>query len=53
MILHCSNIIADYFEENTSDELTNNPVFKSKLEKDALASQSTVSVLFNRMEEDT
>ena len=32
---------------------TNNPVFKSVLEKDALASQPTVSRFFNRMDEDT
>ena len=32
---------------------TNDPVFKSVLEKDALASQPTVSRFFNRMDEDT
>ena len=32
---------------------TNDPVFKSILEKDALASQPTVSRFFNRMDEDT
>ena len=42
-----------YFEDNTSDELTNDPVFKSVLEKDALASQPTVSRFFNRMDKDT
>jgi len=31
-------IIAGYFEDDASDELTNDPVFKSVLEKDALAS---------------
>ena len=46
-------IIAGYFEDDASDELTNDPVFKSILEKDALASQSTVSRFFNRMDEDT
>ena len=46
-------IIAGYFEDDASDELTNDPVFKSVLEKDALASQPTVSRFFNRMEEDT
>ena len=46
-------IIAGYFEDDTSDELTNDPVFKSVLEKDALASQPTVSRFFNRMDEDT
>ena len=46
-------IIAGYFEDDTSDELTNDPVFKSILEKDTLASQPTVSRFFNRMDEDT
>ena len=46
--------IDDYdVEDDTSDELTNDPVFKSVLEKDALASQPTVSRFFNRMDEDT
>ncbi len=46
-------IIAGYFEDDASDELTNDPVFKSVLEKDALASQPTISRFFNRMDEDT
>ena len=46
-------IIAGYFEDDASDELTYDPVFKSVLEKDALASQPTVSRFFNRMDEDT
>ena len=46
-------IIAGYFEDDASDELTNDPVFKAVLEKDALASQPTVSIFFNRMDEDT
>lgn len=46
-------IIASYFEDDASDELTNDSVFKSVLEKDALASQPTVSRFFNRMNEDT
>ena len=46
-------IITGYFEDDASDKLTNNPVFKSVLEKDALASQPTVSRFFNRMDEDT
>ena len=46
-------IIAGYFEDDASDELTNDPVFKSVLEKDAFASQPTVSRFFNRMDEDT
>ena len=45
--------IAGYFEDDASDELTNDPVFKSVLEKDALASQPTLSRFFNRMDEDT
>ena len=46
-------IIAGYFEDNASDELTNDPVFKAVLEKDAMASQPTISRFFNRMDEDT
>ena len=46
-------IIAGYFEDNASDELTNDPVFKTVLEKTALASQPTISRFFNRMDEDT
>ena len=46
-------IIAGYFEDDASDELTNDPVFRSILEKDTLASQPTVSRFFNRMDEDT
>ena len=46
-------IIAGYFEDDASDELTNDPVFKAVLEKSALASQPTVSRFFNRMDEDT
>ena len=42
-------IIAGYFEDDTSDELTNDPVFKSVLEKDTLASQPTVSRFFNKV----
>ena len=40
-------------EDDASDELTNDPVFKAVLHKDALASQPTVSRFFNRMDEDT
>ena len=46
-------IMAGYFEDDASDELTNDPVFKAVLEKTALASQPTVSRFFNRMDEDT
>ena len=35
-------IMAGYFEDDASDELTNDPVFKAVLEKSALASQPTV-----------
>ena len=38
---------------NTFDELTNDLVFKSVLEKELLVSQPTVSRIFNRMDEDT
>lgn len=41
-------IIAGYFEDDASDELT-----KAFLEKDALASQPRISRFFNRMAEDT
>ena len=46
-------LIAGYFEDDASDELTVDPVFKSVLKKDTLASQPTVSRFFNRMDEDT
>ena len=46
-------IIAGYFEDDASDELTNDPVFKSILEKNALASQPTISRFFHRMDGDT
>ena len=46
-------IIAGYFQDDASDELSNDPVFKSILEKNALASQPTVSRFFNRMNEET
>ena len=46
-------IIAGYFEDDASDELTNDPVFKTVLNKDALASKPMVSRFFNRMDEDT
>ena len=46
-------IIAGYFEDDASDEFTNDPVFKAILDKNNLASQPTVSRFFNRMDEDT
>ncbi len=46
-------IIAAYFEDDCADELTNDPVFRAALDKDALASQPTLSRFWNRMDEDT
>ena len=46
-------IMVGYFEDDASDELTKDPIFKAVLEKSALASQPTVSRFFNRMDEDT
>lgn len=46
-------IIAGYFQDNDSDELTDEPVFKALLGKKALASQPTISRFFNRMDDDT
>ena len=46
-------IISTYFEDDRADELTNEPVMTAILEKDALASQPTLSRFFNRMDEDT
>ena len=46
-------IISSYFEDDCADELTNEPVMTAILEKDALASQPTLSRFFNRMDGDT
>ena len=46
-------ILAGYFNDNDADELTNEPVFKSILGKNALASQPTLSRFWNRMDADT
>lgn len=46
-------IIAAYFEDDCADELTDDPVFTSILEKECLASQPTLSRFWNRMDEDT
>lgn len=46
-------IISAYFEDDCADELTNEPVMTAILDKDALASQPTLSRFFNRMDEDT
>ena len=46
-------IIAGYFEDDYSDELTNDPVFKAVMNKDTLASQPTILRFHNRMDEDS
>ena len=46
-------IISAYFEDDCADELTNEPVMTAILDKDALASQPTLSRFYNRMDEDT
>ncbi len=46
-------IFAAYFEDDCADELTNEPVMNAVLEKEALASQPTLSRFFNRMDETT
>ncbi len=46
-------IFASYFEDDCADELTNEPVMSTILEKEALASQPTLSRFFNRMDETT
>ena len=46
-------VIAGYFNDNDADELTNEPVFKSILDKKNLASQPTLSRFWNRMNETT
>ena len=46
-------VIAGYFEDDASDELTNDPVFIAVLNKDALASQPTISRFHNLMDEDS
>jgi hypothetical protein len=45
--------IAGYFQDDDADEFINDPVFNTLLEKDALASQPTMSRFFNRMDADT
>ena len=46
-------IIFAYFQDDCADELTLDPVFQAILDKESLASQPTLSRLFNRMDEDT
>ena len=43
-------IFAAYFEDDCADGLTNETVMSAVLEKDALASQPTLSRSFNRMD---
>jgi hypothetical protein len=45
--------IAGYFQDDDADELTNDPVFNTVLNKKTLASQPTMSRFFNRMDQDT
>ncbi len=46
-------ILGAYFEDDCADELTNDPVLKAILGKQALASQPTLSRFFNRMDDST
>ena len=46
-------IIAGYFEDDASDELNNDPVFKAVLNKEALASQPTISRFHNRLDKNS
>ncbi len=46
-------IISAYFEDDRADELTNEPVMTAVLDKDALASQPTLSRFWGRMDKDT
>ncbi len=46
-------IISAYFEDDCADELTNEPVMTAVLDKDALASQPTLSRFWGRMDKDT
>jgi hypothetical protein len=46
-------ILGAYFQDDCADELTNDPIFKAVLGKDALASQPTLSRFFNRMDDIT
>ncbi len=46
-------VLARYFNDNDADELTDEPVLNAILDKDALASQPTLSRFFNRMDDKT
>lgn len=43
-------ILGAYFEDDCADELTNDPILTSILEKRVLASQPTLSRFFHRMD---
>ena len=45
-------VISAYFQDDSADELTLDPVFNVILDKENLASQPTLSRFFNRMDED-
>ena len=45
--------LGSFFEDDCADELSNNPILTAILEKNALASQPTLSHFFNRMDEST
>ena len=44
-------VFAAYFEDDCANELTNEPVMRAVLDKEALASQPTLSRFFHRMDE--
>jgi len=46
-------IMSSYFTDDNADELTNDPVFTTVLEKESLASQPTLSRFHSRMGADT
>jgi len=46
-------IYGAYFQDDCADELTNDPILKAILGKEALASQPTISRFFNRMDATT
>ncbi|MCK9268077.1 MAG: transposase, partial [Alkaliphilus sp.] len=46
-------VLAGYFPDNVADELTNDPTFKTILDKSTFASQPTLSRFMNRLDEDT
>lgn len=46
-------ILSAYYTDDCADELTTDPVMTAILDKDALASQPTLSRFFNRMDDDT